>query len=365
VEKAVKEALRLCGDLSFNARPTLIKANLLSPSDPSRAVTTHPEILRALSLELFKAGCPDVMIGDNPGYIFRHQEEELFRKTGVAEICKDTPARFGLLSSRGFVEVQPPKAQKLRSFRISSILMQSPQVIGVSKLKTHVETEMTGAIKNLFGAVDTETRKRAHAPRSRTFLPEAIVDIFSARVPDLFLLDAVVGMEGFGPSHGRAKKVGWIAASSNGLALDYVQSVMMGFGDPFSIPLLAIASKRLEGPGKREEIELKGARWEDLPCKGFERAPSVVTRVPSLFRGAAHHLVTLKPSLNRDACTRCGVCGKVCPVSAIATASGGWPLIDRGRCVQCLCCHEMCPTGAMEVKESLVSRLLRKIRRPR
>ena len=154
---------------------------------------------------------------------------------------------------------------------------------------------MTGAIKNLFGAADTDTRKRAHAPRTRTFLPEAIVDIFSARVPDLFVLDAVEGMEGFGPSHGRAKKVGWVAASTNGLALDYVQSVMMGFSDPFSIPLLSIASKRLEGPGKREDIELKGARWEDLPCKGFERAPSIVSNVPSLLRGAAHHVVTLKP----------------------------------------------------------------------
>jgi len=365
VQEAVREALQLCGSFPLNASSTLIKANLLSPSDPSRAVTTHPEILRALSMELFRAGCQDVMIGDNPGYIFRHQEEELFRKTGVAEICKDIPARFGLLSSRGFEEVRPPKAQKLRSFRISSVLMQSPQVIGVSKLKTHVETAMTGAIKNLFGAADTDTRKRAHAPRTRTFLPEAIVDIFSARVPDLFVLDAVEGMEGFGPSHGRAKKVGWVAASTNGLALDYVQSVMMGFSDPFSIPLLSIASKRLEGPGKREDIELKGARWEDLPCKGFERAPSIVSNVPSLLRGAAHHVVTLKPYFNRDTCIRCGVCVKVCPVNAIQATPGGWPVIDHRRCVQCLCCHEMCPTGAMEVRESLVSKLLRKIRRPR
>jgi len=360
VEEAVREAFRLCRFFPLEAVPTLLKANLLSPSDPSRAVTTHPEILRALLTELIKAGCPDVMIGDNPGYIFRHQEKALFQKTGVSEICEDLPARFGLLSSDGYMEVRPQKAEKLQTVRISKILMNFPRLIGVSKLKTHVETEMTGSIKNLFGAIDTDTRKKAHGARSRTYLLEAIVDIFSVRAPDLFVLDAVEGMEGWGPSHGKPKRVGWVASSSNALALDYVQAVMMGFSDPFDIPLLSIASKRLDGPAGKEDIELRGARWDDLPCEGFERAPSLVRWVPSFLRGAAHHMVRLKPSLSRAACIKCGICEKVCPVNAILFSPGRWPEIDRKKCVQCLCCHEMCPTGAMEVRESYLSRLLKK-----
>lgn len=360
VEEAVREAFRLCGFFPLEAVPTLLKANLLSPSDPSRAVTTHPEILRALLMELIRAGCPDVMIGDNPGYIFRHQEKALFQKTGVAEICQGLPVRFGLLSSDGFVEVRPPRAGILQTVRISAMMMNFPRVIGVSKLKTHVETEMTGAIKNLFGAVDTDTRKKAHGARSKTFLPEAIVDIFSVRIPDFFLLDAVEGMEGWGPSHGKPKRVGWVAASSNALALDYVQATMMGFSDPLDIPLLSIASKRMDGPSGKEDIELRGARWEDLPCEGFQRAPSFIRWVPSFFRGVAHHMVRLKPGLDRMACIKCGICEKVCPVNAITFSPEGWPEIGRKKCVQCLCCHEMCPTGAMEVRENALSRLLRK-----
>lgn len=360
VEEAVREAFRLCRFFPLEAVPTLLKANLLSPSDPSRAVTTHPEILRALLMELTRAGCPDVMIGDNPGYIFRHQEKALFQKTGVAEICQGLPVRFGLLSSDGFVEVRPPRAEILQTVRVSAMMMNFPCVIGVSKLKTHVETEMTGAIKNLFGATDTDTRKKAHGARSRTFLPEAIIDIFSVRIPDFFLLDAVEGMEGWGPSHGKPKRIGWVAASSNALALDYVQAVMMGFNDPLDIPLLSIASKRMDGPSGKEDIELRGARWEDLPCEGFQRAPSFMRWVPSFFRGVAHHMVRLKPGPNRVACIKCGICEKVCPVNAIAFSPEGWPEIGRKKCVQCLCCHEMCPTGAMEVRENTLSRLLRK-----
>ncbi|KUK62959.1 MAG: hypothetical protein XE01_0102 [Synergistales bacterium 58_81] len=359
VEVAVREALRLCGSFPPLVAPVIIKANLLAPSDPSRAVTTHPEILRALSMELIMAGCPDVMIGDNPGYIFRHQETELFRKTGVEEICREIPARFGLLSRGGFAEVRPPKPGKLETIRFSADLLKAPCVIGVSKLKTHVETEITGAIKNMFGAADTDTRKRAHGARSRNFLPEAIVDIFSVRVPDMFVLDAVEGMEGYGPSHGRARKVGWVAASPNGLALDHVQAVIMGFSDPLSIPLLSVASGRIDGPRKRDDIELRGASWEELPCRGFKRAPSAVRMIPPFLRGAAHQLVSLKPVLEIGACIRCGICMEVCPVEAIEIPSAGWPLIDRNRCVQCLCCHEMCPTGAMGARESLLSRLLR------
>ena len=296
VEEAVREAFRLSRFFPLEAVPTLLKANLLSPSDPSRAVTTHPEILRALLMELTRAGCPDVMIGDNPGYIFRHQEKALFQKTGVAEICQGLPVRFGLLSSDGFVEVRPPRAGILQTVRI----------------------------------------------------------------PDFFVLDAVEGMEGWGPSHGKPKRIGWVAASSNALALDYVQAVMMGFNDPLDIPLLSIASKRMDGPSGKEDIELRGAHWEDLPCEGFQRAPSFIRWVPSFFRGVAHHMVRLKPGLNRVACIKCGICEKVCPVNAIAFSPEGWPEVGRKKCVQCLCCHEMCPTGEMEVRENTLSRLLRK-----
>lgn len=359
ISDSVREAVRLSGKFPFTTASALLKANLLSPREPVRAVTTHPEVLRAISVMLLESGCRDIHIGDNPGYIFRHQEEELFRKTGMAAISDELPVATGLLSRNGFREVSPEGARSLGTVRVCESALRSSCLIDVPKLKTHVETGITGAIKNMFGIADTDTRKKAHGVKGKMFLADAIVDIFSTRIPDFCILDAVEGMEGYGPSHGRSRTTGWIAASDNALALDFVQAVIMGYRNPMSIPMLALAAERFNGPFKREEIDLVGAEWKDLPCAGFVRAPSAIRMVPSFLRGAAHQLVTLKPRLDEGECTRCGICKDVCPTGAIEAGKNGFPAIDRAKCVHCLCCHELCPTGAMGVKENLASRLLR------
>lgn len=357
VRKAMERAFELFGGLPPLSGKVLLKANLLSPVDPGRAVTTHPEIVLSICEML-----PDpskAEIADNPGYIFRHQEQELFETTGMKSVEKKCGARVSLLSRDGFQTLSLPGAVSLKTMRIARALLNAPFVIGVAKLKTHVETEITGSIKNMFGAADTDTRKKAHSAIDQESLLNAVVDIYLARVPDLCVLDAVEGMEGRGPSHGRLVKPGWIAVANNALALDAVQAVIMGYKDPFSIPLIKVASRRLDGPSSLDEIELLGAEWKDLPVMDFRKAPGSIRMIPAFLRGLGHRLVILKPLLNRDICVRCGICAKVCPVEAITMDENKFPVIDRAKCVRCLCCHEMCPTGAMEVKENIISRLLK------
>lgn len=360
VRGAVEKAVCLAGGFPEMPSSVLLKANLLSPADPSRSVTTHPEVLRAICDIISRCGVDDIEISDNPGYIFRHQEQELLRRTGMSAIQDERIANSGLLSRNGFVEVEKKDAISLKSMRVSEVILGVPFVIDVPKLKTHVETEITGAIKNMFGIADTDTRKRAHGVNSHQFLLNAVIDLFQVRVPDFCIMDAIEGMEGNGPSHGKSVNTGWIVASGNALALDVVEAAIMGYKDPFSIPLLEIASRRLEGPNSKEEIDLKGASWADLPFEGFRKASGSVRMIPAFLRGMAHRLVTLHPELVSETCISCGVCQKVCPVKAIELNALNQPVIDFSKCVRCLCCHEMCPTGAMSVKESLLSRMIHK-----
>ena len=359
VKEAVSAALERSGGGPILTGGILLKANLLSPVSPEKAVTTHPEVIAALLEWIYDRheGIP-VSVSDSPGYLFSGQWPLFVEKCRLGPIlekfsCKATP-----LNDEGYVEFENSGAVALRKIRLPSKVRESGTIFNVAKCKTHVETEITGCLKNTFGYLDTATRKLAHRSGSLEKLCHAILDAHVARTPDWHLVDAVQGMEGAGPSHGTPRHIGWIVASENALAADFVLASIMGYPDPLSIPLLAVAANRSMGPHGKDEICLSGAAWEDLPITGFAKAPSSLRRfIPTPLRGLAHSMVRLKPSWNGDSCTFCGACAVVCPVKAVTVARGKIE-IDSRICVRCLCCHEMCPTGAMAATPNFLARML-------
>jgi len=359
VKEAISVAMERSGGGPFLLGDILLKVNLLSPAEPEKAVTTHPEVITAL-LDWIYEREPEVgvSISDSPGYLFSGQWPLFVEKCRLAPLLGKYPCKVAPLNEEGYVEIENSGAVELGKIRIPSKVRKSGTVFNVAKCKTHVETEITGCLKNTFGYLDTPTRKLAHRSGSLEKLCHAILDAHISRAPDWHLVDAVQGMEGAGPSHGTARHIGWIVASDNALAADFVLASIMGYKDPLSIPLLAVAANRSMGPAGKGEIDLSGAAWEDLPAMGFTKAPSSLRRIiPTPIRGLAHSMVRLKPSWSRDSCSFCGACSVVCPVKALKVA-GGKIEIERRLCVHCLCCHEMCPTGAMAVKPNLLARLL-------
>jgi len=359
----VKEAVSVALERSGGGPPLLgdilLKVNLLSPVAPEKAVTTHPEVITAL-LDWIYGRRPEVRvsISDSPGYLFSGQWPLFVDKCRLTSLLGKFPCNIAPLSEGGYVEIENSGAVALKKLRLPSKVRESGTVFNVAKCKTHVETEITGCLKNTFGYLDTATRKLAHRSGSLEKLCHAILDAHISRAPDWHLVDAVQGMEGGGPSHGTARSIGWIVASENALAADFVLATIMGYKDPLSIPLLAVAASRSMGPSDKEGIDLSGAAWEELPARDFAKAPSSLRRiVPTPLRGLAHSMVLLKPSWSRNSCTFCGACSAVCPVKALKV-TGGKVEIDRRLCVRCLCCHEMCPTGAMAAMPNLLARWL-------
>jgi len=52
---------------------------------------------------------------------------------------------------------------------------------------------------------------------------------------------------------------------------------------------------------------------------------------------------TVRPVIDRDACTRCGICFIRCPDAAIVPDADGFPMIDYENCKGCMFCCEECP----------------------
>lgn len=50
-----------------------------------------------------------------------------------------------------------------------------------------------------------------------------------------------------------------------------------------------------------------------------------------------------RPVIDREACTRCGICFALCPDGAISLNAQGYPIIDYDNCKGCMMCQEACP----------------------
>ena len=75
------------------------------------------------------------------------------------------------------------------------------------------------------GAQKARLHKIAGTPQR---FHEMVVDVFRLRVPELFIVDAVVGMEGNGTASPDLRDIGLILASDNAVAMDAVIAGMMG-----------------------------------------------------------------------------------------------------------------------------------------
>jgi len=349
VEGAVFRLLSYLPEVEVSS-PLLIKPNLISPVEPDRAVTTHPEIVRAV-VRYFKERAKDIVIADNPGFVFDGQEDELFVKTGIKGVALDEGVRYALLRSRGVENVRID-GKHLKEIVLSKMVREVGSMVNVAKMKTHVDTLITGAVKNIFGTVASGTRRTAHMLGSRKMLAESIVDIYGAVKPRLSVMDGIVGMEGNGPSHGTPKKAGYLLASTDGVALDVVAAYIMGF-DPREIDTITYADAIGVGKGSLDEIEIVGDEVGVVP---FKRPVGWKLKMSGIVGAIGYRLVKIYPYLNKETCIKCGVCAGACPADAISMQP--YPVIDRSKCVYCFTCNEVCPTGAMEIKKSLAARVL-------
>lgn len=327
--------------LSWSGKRVLLKPNLLGPYPPEKGITTHPSLIRSLAKALRKRGAT-CWVGDNPGMSGYAANERCARVSGIWEAADGGYINF----ARETVQVSLD-SRFLDKLVVSRAVLDADLLINVPKFKTHVQTRITGSVKNMFGILAGAEKARVHyaVPRPRQF-SEALVDIYRVRVPDLTFMDAVVGMEGNGPSGRDLRPVGKVLASQNGVCLDGLMASMMGIS-PGTVDHLDIACRRGLGEIDPARMDLRGT-WE--PLRKFKTPLSFASR--GWFGTALNKLLyrpLIKPKLKvrRDLCTRCEVCIQHCPAQALSLRD--FPFLEEKKCISCYCCYELCPSQAMEL----------------
>ena len=202
VRPAVDHAFDLF-PLSVKGKSVLIKPNVLRAAKPEEAITTHPAVLDAVVEKIESMGAASIVVGDNPGLVGYGANEESFRKSGLLEAARGHYQNIGNDSRK--VDFNP---EFMPSVGVSRIVLDADIVISLPKFKTHGLSVVTGAIKNSYGFLPGAQKAKLHkAAGCAERFHEMLVDVFRLRVPDLFLVDAVVGMEGNGPAYAQGNQI--------------------------------------------------------------------------------------------------------------------------------------------------------------
>jgi len=340
--EAVDRAFELF-PLELHGKRVLIKPNVLRASEAGEGIVTHPAVLRAVVDKVESLGPSSIIVGDNPGVMGYGANEACFKRTGLMEAAKGYYQNIGNDSQK--VDFNP---EFISTVSLSQTVLEADIIISLPKFKTHGLTVITGAFKNSYGFLPGAQKARLHrAAASPERFHEMLVDVFRLRVPDLFLVDAVVGMEGNGPVSNDLRNIGLILASDNGVALDAVIATMMGC-EPGRLRFLQKAKEMGLGHYDLKTIEVIG----DLkPLPDFKLPPLSGERdfhnknIQEVLRSRA----ILRPQADPELCTGCGTCVEQCPVSALSI-NKGLPVVDAAVCITCFCCQEICPEKAITLR---------------
>ncbi|MBQ8907547.1 MAG: DUF362 domain-containing protein [Clostridia bacterium] len=364
IEAALAALLSPFADRLALIRPGItvaVKANLVSAMKPEEAATTHPLLLRALCRLLLQRGAK-VILGDSPGGLYNAAfVERVYRVSGMTALEADE-----VILNRDFGqrEASYPEGRVLKSFTYTSYLDGADLIINVCKLKSHGMMAMSAAAKNMFGVIPGVIKPEYHYrfPRHEDFA-DMLLDLDEYFKPVLNIADAVVGMEGNGPTAGTPRQIGCLLASASPHCLDLAAAAILGLQKE-NVPTLAAAYRRGLIPEGVEGLSLCGdlaplllSDFKNMPLQKSVEFSRSKKNVFSRFIGSAiAGILRTRPVLHQKLCVGCGVCRDICPASAIVIEKGK-AKIDRKKCIRCFCCQEFCPKSAMKVERTAVARL--------
>ena len=339
--------------LDVAGKTVLLKPNMVGVYEPETHANTNPALITALVERLREDGAI-VTVGDNPGTSGYGAVEKSARVSGIMD------------ASLGAYENIARESRRVKlighdvEVNVSRKVLETDVLISVPKFKTHVMTRITGALKNSYGFIVGGDKARLHLDYpGHAMFSEMVTEVYRLRVPDLVVMDAVVCIQGNGPTNKFLYHAGKLMASDNGVAMDSVMARMIGIR-PESIRSIEYACELGLGPMDAGEIDVVG---DASRLKRFRRP---VPSIPQRFSGT--WIMAFFPDIGRPrfevdeyVCSSCRSCADICPAGAITVESKGSPSYDYEKCIACYCCMELCPQTALSLHETFRTRLYRRL----
>lgn len=233
----------------------IIKPNLVISMPAETGATVDWRVTRAVA-DLVREWKGRAVIGESCGT--GGDTEKVFQKTGHAA-----------LRERGYevvdfkkienVEVSIPNAQVIRKVQIPALVKQADAIINIPKIKTHDQIPMSGALKNMKGALAEKEKNRLH----KDGLNQGVAEINALLRPKLVVFDGIIAQEGLGPVFGDPVEMDLIIAADDQVAVDTVVCHIMEI-DPQQVLCIRYAEEMGLGTSNLEKIEIVGKKIHDL-----------------------------------------------------------------------------------------------------
>ena len=215
----------------------------------SRYSYTNPAVLEALIDEL--AARPEVekiILGERTAVYM--PTRYAFSQAGYGRLRKKPKVGFCFFDEDALVEVPFEKGRIHQSLRLPRTFIEADYKVYAPKLKHHMTSRLTCAIKLNIGICDQKERLQAHDFQ----LEEKIADLYEVGCPDFVAVDAVtIGQQC--EMVAKPMSLGVIIMGTSGVAIDSVAARLIGF-DPDEIDHLRIARSRGWEPVTDDDIEI-------------------------------------------------------------------------------------------------------------
>lgn len=350
-----------------------IKVNLVCGASPDKMCTTHPLLVKALAQIICESGATCVIV-DSPGGPFNSIHlKSVYSKTGMKDVSQSVNG-VSLNDNFNYITKENEKNVYCKSFSYLEALENADVIINFAKCKTHTYMGYTGAIKNLFGVIPGLIKVEMHGNYvSQIDFANMLIDI-NESIKDkivLNILDAVIGMQGQGPTGGEKIDIGYIMASENAYMLDLAQVKLMS-KDIEQFPLIKVMRDRgfidknyncdiVHCNSQTEsDNQLSVIKNYDIPkCEVYN---ALKKGIPPKLQPLFHKLMTRRPVIKRKKCKGCAKCFEHCPVKAIEMKKDknrSYACINYAKCIRCYCCQELCPFHVVKIKSGILYKILR------
>lgn len=252
IETTVRKGIELIGGIDVDRGDRIIiKPNVAYHKDLYCCINTDLRVFDAV-IRVAKEHSNNVLVVESDST--SNPAEIRMEQSGAMGIVRKNNVSFLNLSRDEIKEVEVHK-QKIR---LPKTVLDAPYFINVPKLKTHENTVITVALKNLYGLLPEKSKAAFYHP----ILDKIIPLINLAVKQDLIVVDGIIGMEGRGPIVGTPVEMNVILCGRDPVTVDSVAAHIMGF-KPRKIKTIVKTHQGGLGEIDLSKIEIVG---DNLKC---------------------------------------------------------------------------------------------------